>query len=99
MRYNPKKTKSVAWSSEGARVIAKDFTVIQNPSLQFAALNGDYGSAFELPSNLNMQRIEKGPRSNGVLEGLTFNKDYSALYTNVEEPYTKTRYKLLQKAV
>jgi hypothetical protein len=34
-----------------------------------------------------MQRIEKGPRSNGVLEGLTFNKDYS--YT-VEEPYTKT---------
>jgi hypothetical protein len=57
-----------------------------NPSLQFAALNGDYGSAFELPSNLNMQRIEKGPRSNGVLEGLTFNKDYSALYTNVEEP-------------
>lgn len=85
MRYNPK-TKSVAWSSEGARVIAKDFTVMQNPSLQFAALNGDYGSAFELPSNLNMQRIEKGPRSNGVLEGLTFNKDYSALYTNVEEP-------------
>jgi hypothetical protein len=49
----------VAWSSEGARVIAKDFTVMQNPSLQFAALNGDY--AFELPSNLNMQRIEKGP--------------------------------------
>lgn len=85
MRYNPK-TKSIAWSSEGARVIAKDFAVIQNPSLQFAALNGDYGSAFELPSNLNMQKIEKGPRSNGVLEGLTFNKDYSALYTNVEEP-------------
>jgi hypothetical protein len=73
---------------------------MQNPSLQFAALNGDYGSAFELPSNLNMQRIEKGPRSNGVLEGLTFNKDYSALYTNVEEPYTKTVPKqLLQKAV
>jgi hypothetical protein len=48
----------VAWSSE-ARVIAKDFTVMQNPSLQFAALNGDYGSAFELPSNLNMQRIER----------------------------------------
>jgi hypothetical protein len=33
----------------------------------------------------SMQR-EKGTCSNGVLEGLTFNKDYSALYTNVEEP-------------
>ncbi len=41
MRYNPK-TKSVVWSSEGARVIAKDFTVIQNPSLQTASLNGNY---------------------------------------------------------
>ncbi|NRS90075.1 hypothetical protein HNQ02_003010 [Flavobacterium sp. 7E] len=85
MRYNPK-TKSVVWSSEGARVIAKDFEVIQNPSLQYAKLNGDYSNAFELPSNLNMQKEEKGPRSNGVLEGITFNKDYSVVYTNVEEP-------------
>lgn len=85
MRYNPK-TKSVVWSSEGARVIAKDFAVIQNPSLQFAKLNGDFSSAFELPNNLNMQKEEKGPRSNGVLEGITFNKDYSVVYTNVEEP-------------
>lgn len=85
MRYNPK-TKSVVWSSEGARVIAKDFAVIQNPSLQYAKLNGDYSNAFELPSNLNMQKEEKGPRSNGVLEGITFNKDYSVVYTNVEEP-------------
>ncbi|NRT13731.1 hypothetical protein HNP99_000056 [Flavobacterium sp. 28A] len=85
MRYNPK-TKSVVWSSEGARVIAKDFAVVQNPSLQYAKLNGDYSNAFELPSNLNMQKEEKGPRSNGVLEGITFNKDYSVVYTNVEEP-------------
>lgn len=85
MRYNPK-TKSVIWSSEGARVIAKDFAVIQNPSLQFAELNGDYSSTFELPTNLHMQKVEKGPRSNGVLEGVTFNKDYSTVYTNVEEP-------------
>jgi hypothetical protein len=74
------------WSSEGARVIAKDFEVIQNPSLQLATLTGEYSSAFELPSNLNMHRDEKGPRSNGVLEGITFNKEFNTLYTNVEEP-------------
>ncbi|MBC5836419.1 esterase-like activity of phytase family protein [Flavobacterium muglaense] len=85
MRYNPK-TKSVVWSSEGARVIAKDFTVIQNPSLQTAFLNGSYINDFSLPKNLNMQKEEKGPRSNGVLEGITFNSDFSKLYTNVEEP-------------
>jgi hypothetical protein len=85
MRYNPK-TKNVVWSSEGARVINKDFSVLQNPSLQTATVNGDYTNAYELPSNLNMQRAEKGPRSNGVLEGVTFNTDYSVLYTTIEEP-------------
>jgi hypothetical protein len=85
MRYNPK-TKSVVWSSEGARVIAKDFEVIQNPSLQLATLIGDYSSAFELPINLSIQRAEKGPRNNGVLEGITYNKEFNILYTNVEEP-------------
>ncbi|NRT11423.1 esterase-like activity of phytase family protein [Flavobacterium sp. 14A] len=85
MRYNDK-TKSVVWSSEGARVVAKDFAVIQNPSLQNASLQGKFISEFNLPANLNMQKEEKGPRSNGVLEGITFNKDFSTLYTNVEEP-------------
>lgn len=85
MRYNPK-TNSVVWSSEGARVIAKDFAVLQNPSLQTADLNGNFVNDFSLPANLNMQKEEKGPRSNGVLEGITFNKDYSKVYTNVEEP-------------
>lgn len=33
-----------------------------------------------------MQSIEKGPRRNGVLEGLSFNKNFTKLYTNVEEP-------------
>jgi len=85
LRYNPK-TKSVVWSSEGARVIAKDFAVIQNPSLQNAALNGSFVNDFSLPANLNMQKEEKGPRSNGVLEGISFNSDFSKLYTTIEEP-------------
>ncbi|AWG20101.1 hypothetical protein FFWV33_00490 [Flavobacterium faecale] len=85
LRYNPK-TKTVVWSSEGARVVAKDFSVIQDPAIQNANLDGSYLSSYNLPSNLEMQKIEKGPRSNGVLEGITFDKNYSTLYANVEEP-------------
>jgi hypothetical protein len=85
LRYNPK-TKSVVWSSEGARVIAKDFSVLQNPTVQTADLNGNYLDKYDLPANLNIQKEEKGPRSNGVLEGIAFDKNYSKLYTNVEEP-------------
>jgi len=85
MRYNPK-TKSVVWSSEGARVIAKDFSVLQNPTVQTADLNGNFVNEYHLPVNLNMQKEEKGPRSNGVLEGIAFDKNYTTLYTNVEEP-------------
>ncbi|SDZ96483.1 Uncharacterized conserved protein [Flavobacterium gillisiae] len=85
LRYNPK-TNTVVWSSEGARVIAKDFSVLQNPAIQTAAVNGNFVNEFDLPANLNMQKEEKGPRSNGVLEGLTFNKNYTTLYTNIEEP-------------
>lgn len=85
MRYNAK-TKSVVWSSEGARVVAKDFAVIQNPSLQTASRTGKFVNEFHLPTNLNMQKEEKGPRSNGVLEGITYNSDFSKVYTNVEEP-------------
>lgn len=85
LRFNPK-TNSVVWSSEGARVIAKDFSVLQNPSVQTATLTGTFVNSFNLPANLNMQKEEKGPRSNGVLEGITFNKNYTTLYTNIEEP-------------
>jgi hypothetical protein len=85
LRYNPI-TNTVVWSSEGARVIAKDFSVLQNPTIQTASVNGNFVNAFDLPANLNMQKEEKGPRSNGVLEGITFNKNYKTLYTNIEEP-------------
>ena len=33
-----------------------------------------------------MQSIEKGPRQNGVLEGMTFADNYKKLFVNVEEP-------------
>jgi hypothetical protein len=85
LRYNPK-TNSVVWSSEGARVISKDFSVLQHPAIQTATVNGNFVNRFDLPANLNMQKEEKGPRNNGVLEGITFNKNYRTLYTSIEEP-------------
>jgi hypothetical protein len=33
-----------------------------------------------------MQSIEKGPRQNGVFEGLTFTDNYKKLFVSVEEP-------------
>jgi hypothetical protein len=85
IRYNPK-TNSLIWSSEGARVIAADKEVLQNPSLNFMDLKGTFLSTVTLPENLKMQQQEKGPRNNGTLEGITFDKKYKSIYSNIEEP-------------
>jgi hypothetical protein len=85
MRYNPK-TKMIVWSSEGARVVSDKLTVLQNPAIKNATLDGNYVNQYVLPSNLIMQKEEKGPRSNGVLEGITFDKKYRNLYSNIEVP-------------
>jgi hypothetical protein len=85
MRYNPK-TNSIVWSSEGARVITADKEILQNPSLNFMDLKGNFLGNITLPENLKMQKLEKGPRNNGTLEGITFDKNYKTIYTNIEEP-------------
>lgn len=85
MRYNPK-TNSLIWSSEGARVVTADKEVLQNPSLNFMDLKGNFLGNVTLPGNLKMQQQEKGPRNNGTLEGITFDKNYKNIYTNIEEP-------------
>ncbi|MDI1305170.1 MAG: esterase-like activity of phytase family protein [bacterium] len=85
MRYNPK-TNSLIWSSEGARVISTNKEVLQNPSLNFMDLKGDFLGNVTLPENLKMQQQEKGPRNNGTLEGITFDRNYKNIYTNIEEP-------------
>ena len=85
IRYNPK-TKSLVWSSEGARVINGAKTVLQNPSLTNMDLKGNFKDQFNLPSNLEMKQEQKGPRNNGTLEGITFDKNYKTIYTSLEEP-------------
>ncbi|MDI6031878.1 esterase-like activity of phytase family protein [Flavobacterium sp. LB2P84] len=85
IRFNPK-TNTLVWSSEGARVITTDKEVLQDPSLNFMDLKGDFLGNVTLPENLKMQKQEKGPRNNGTLEGITFDKKYKHIYTNIEEP-------------
>lgn len=85
IRFNPK-TNSLIWSSEGARVLTADKTVLQNPSVNFIDLKGNFQDKVELPPNLVMQKEDKGPRNNGTLEGISFDKNYKNIYTNIEEP-------------
>lgn len=85
IRFNPK-TNSLVWSSEGARVITANNEILQDPSLNFMDLKGDFLGNITLPENLKMQQLEKGPRNNGTLEGITFDKKYKNIYTNIEEP-------------
>ncbi|MFV8323276.1 esterase-like activity of phytase family protein [Flavobacterium sp. LS2R12] len=85
IRFN-QKTNSLIWSSEGARVVTADKEVLQNPSLNFMDLKGNFLGNITLPENLKMQQQEKGPRNNGTLEGITFDTKYKTIYTNIEEP-------------
>ncbi|MFV5695974.1 esterase-like activity of phytase family protein [Flavobacterium sp. LB3P122] len=85
LRYNPK-TNSLVWTSEGARVVTAAKLILQNPSLNFMDLKGNFKFKAKLPANLAMQKEEKGPRNNGTLEGITFDIKYKNIYTNIEEP-------------
>lgn len=85
MRYNGA-TRHLYWTSEGDRVMKAGDTVMIDPTINIIATNGKYVDSIPLPDNLRMQRIESGPRRNGVLEGLTFADNFRTLYVNLEEP-------------
>jgi hypothetical protein len=85
MRYNPKANQLV-WSSEGERIIKKDTVVLEDPSVTIISTDGNYIDSFVLPPNMHMQAVEKGPRQNGVFEGLSFADHYKKLLVSVEEP-------------
>lgn len=85
MRYDPLRNRLI-WSSEGERILRGTDTVLQNPSINIISLQGRYRDSFRLPANLRMRATEKGPRQNGVLEGMSFDHNYQTLYVNAEEP-------------
>jgi hypothetical protein len=79
-------TKELIWTSEGERIVRGNSVVLENPAITRITADGKYIDTFPLPANLMMHATEKGPRQNGVLEGLTFDKNFQTLYVNVEEP-------------
>lgn len=85
LRYNPV-TRQMAWTSEGERIVRGKDTVLENPAITLISPDGKYIDTFPLPANLLMHATEKGPRQNGVLEGMSFANAFKTLYVNVEEP-------------
>jgi hypothetical protein len=85
IRYNPL-IKQLVWSSEGERIVNGKDTVLENPEVNTISTTGYYIANYKLPTNLVMQSTQKGPRQNGVLEGMSFADNYKTLFVNVEEP-------------
>ncbi len=85
IRYNPV-NNTLAWTSEGERILGPQDTVLENPSIIFMQPNGKFIDSIPLPENLRMQATEKGPRRNSVLEGMSFTNNYQSLFVSVEEP-------------
>ncbi|MEO5564088.1 MAG: esterase-like activity of phytase family protein [Chitinophagaceae bacterium] len=85
MRYDPTRDEMI-WSSEGQRFLRGEKPELQDPAVVIIDKNGNYKDSFELPANMHIQLVEKGPRHNSVFEGLSFDEDYSHLYVSVEEP-------------
>ena len=85
IRYNPKKNQLV-WSSEGERLISKNTTVLQDPSVHIISTEGKFLDSFLLPENMRMKSGEKGPRQNGVFEGVSFANNFKKILVSVEEP-------------
>jgi hypothetical protein len=92
LRYNAESNELV-WTSEGERIVKPGVTVLEDPAITIIKNNGQFIDTFPLPSNMHMQATEKGPRQNGVFEGLAFSGDYKTLYVNVEEPIYEDGYR------
>ncbi len=84
IRFNTE-TQQLFWSDEGERKVGQLRSII-NPSIHIADLAGKEIGQIPLPEILHMKQTETGPRNNGALEGITFNKEYNELFTCLEEP-------------
>jgi hypothetical protein len=85
LRYNPVR-KNIVWTSEGERLITKERSVLQDPAIRIITKEGKFMDSFPLPLHMHMHSTEKGPRRNGVFEGVSFADGYKNLYVSVEEP-------------
>lgn len=85
LRYDPK-NGTMIWGSEGERIVRNDKSLLIDPSVNISNANGQLMDSLPLPTNMHMSAAEKGPRQNGVFEGLSFANNYQTLFVSVEEP-------------
>ncbi|MEO8824077.1 MAG: esterase-like activity of phytase family protein, partial [Ginsengibacter sp.] len=85
LRYD-RSNHTFIWSSEGERIVTSQKTVLENPVVTIINPQGNFIDTFQLPSQLIMSAQDRGPRQNGVFEGLTFMNDYKSLLVSVETP-------------
>jgi len=85
MRYNSRK-KQLVWTSEGERIVREKDTVLSDPAIRIIDTAGNFIDSLVVPQNMRMQGIEKGPRQNGVFEGMSFSDDFKTMFVSVEEP-------------
>ena len=84
LRYDPVIGKFV-WTSEGERITGKD-TVIEQPAITIINKDGKYVDTFPLPEQTIISSEQKGPRQNGVFEGLAFADNFKTMFISIEEP-------------
>lgn len=85
LRFNPRSGQLV-WSSEGERIVRGKDTVLEDPAIIVMRPEGRYADSFPIPDILRMHAVEKGPRQNEVLEGMSFADNYRTLWVNAEGP-------------
>lgn len=85
LRFLPT-NNTIWWTSEGERILNGNDTILNNPSIFIADTLGVFKEALVLPAELNMQKDEKGPRRNGVLEACTFSPNLKHFFFCLEEP-------------
>jgi len=85
IRYDFKRDELI-WSSEGQRNMRDGKQELEDPTIVIMGRDGHFKDSFALPSNMQIQAIEKGPRHNSVFEGLSFDENNSHVFVSVEEP-------------
>ncbi len=78
-------TGKLVWTSEGERAENNGNLVLQNPAINIADMNGRFVGAFPLPELFTMKTADKGPRHNGVFEGICF-AGKRFMYVAMESP-------------
>lgn len=81
-----KNNNRLIWTSEGERANKNGKFILADPSINIMDTSGLYQAAFNIPSHTRMSEQEKGPRQNGVFEGMSFSPDFTRLFVSIEEP-------------